>query len=58
MVITQLRLWAENPRSAWMAGSATVTIVPSRMTMSVAAHKMTSASRRRAADHRGAGAGV
>src|SRR5579862_8211428 len=44
--MTQLRLAAVKPRSAWIVGSATVTIVPSRMVMSDAVHKMTSASTR------------
>ena len=44
--ITQLRLPAVKPRSAWILGSATVTIVPSRMIISDAVHKTTSASQR------------
>ncbi|HUN32260.1 MAG TPA: hypothetical protein VMU95_09570 [Trebonia sp.] len=44
--MTQLRLAAVKPRPAWIVGSATVTIVPSRMIISDAAHKMTSASQR------------
>jgi hypothetical protein len=44
--MTQLRLADVNPRSAWITGSATVTIVPSRMIIRVAAHRMTSANQR------------
>src|SRR5215469_7824816 len=42
----QLRLADVKPRSAWIVGRATVTIVPSRIVMSDAAHKMISAARR------------
>src|SRR5689334_25038104 len=44
--MTQLRLTGVKPRSAWIVGRATVTIVPSRMVMSDAVHKITSARTR------------
>ncbi len=44
---TQLRPAAENPSCRWMDGRATVTIVPSRMIIKLAAHSSHSASWRR-----------
>src|SRR5215472_11227224 len=43
---THSRPVAENPRSRWMDGSATVTIVPSRMIIMVTAQSTASASQR------------
>src|SRR5215204_2865217 len=43
---TQARLDCEKPRSLWIEGSATVTIVPSRMIMSIPAQSTTSARQR------------
>ncbi len=43
---THSRLVAENPRSRWIGGSATVTMVPSRMIIKVTAQSTASASQR------------
>ena len=43
---TQASPAAENPRSSWIAGSATFTIVWSRMIISIPAHRTTRASQR------------
>src|ERR1700709_1376828 len=44
--MTQARLDCEKPRSLWMVGRATFTIVWSRMIISIPAHSTTSASQR------------
>src|SRR3954451_24619124 len=44
---TQARLDPENPRSLWIDGSATFTIVPSRMILSIPTHRTYSAGHRR-----------
>jgi hypothetical protein len=43
---THARLDCENPRSSWIDGSATFTIVASRTIISMPTHSTTSASQR------------
>ncbi|GGX22710.1 hypothetical protein GCM10010297_49860 [Streptomyces malachitofuscus] len=54
---THARPGALNPRSLWIAGMATVTMVPSRIVISVPAHSTTRDARREYVRRRATGAG-